>query len=67
MNTQTGNWIAIAGIIVSALAHFGILVDQDSVVSIIAGFIALYGVIHQVVITKKIVSKAKLAGATGLK
>ncbi len=45
--TQTGNYVAIAGVLVSILAHFNVIVGQDSVIAIIAGVAALYGVIHQ--------------------
>lgn len=51
-DTLTGTWIAIAGIIVSVLAHFNIAVGQDSVVAIIAGIVAVYGVIHQLMVSK---------------
>lgn len=51
-DTLTGTWIAAAGIIVSVLAHFNIVVSQDSVIAIIAGIVALYGVIHQLTISK---------------
>ena len=51
-DTLTGTWIAVAGIVVSILAHFNIVVSQDSVVAIIAGCVALYGVIHQLTISK---------------
>lgn len=52
-DTLTGTWVAAAGIIVSVLAHFNIVVGQDSVVAIIAGAVALYGIIHQLVVSKK--------------
>jgi len=51
-DTLTGTWISIAGIIVSVLAHFNIAVGQDSVVAIIAGIVAVYGVIHQLMVSK---------------
>jgi hypothetical protein len=51
-DTLTGTWIAVAGIVVSILAHFNIAVPQDSVVAIIAGAVALYGVIHQLFVSK---------------
>jgi|GEM_PF-6871687 len=49
--SNTGSFIALAGIVVSILAHFNIVIGQDSVVAIIAGAVALYGVIHQATIT----------------
>lgn len=50
-DTLTGTWIAAAGVIVSVLAHFNIAVSQDSVVAVLAGAAALYGVIHQLVVS----------------
>ncbi len=67
MQTQTGSWIAIAGIIVEILAHFGVVVDTNSVVSIITGLVILYGVIHQFFVTKSIVTAARVAGAVTAK
>ena len=58
-DTLTGTWIALAGIVVSVLGHFNIMVAQDSVVAIIAGAVALYGVIHQLVISKKATGSLK--------
>ena len=51
-DTLTGTWLATAGILVSVLAHFNIVVSQDSVVAVIAGIIALYGVVHQLLVSK---------------
>lgn len=67
MSTNTGSWIAIAGLVVGALAYFGIVVEENSVIQIITGLVALYGVIHQIVITNKVVKMAKQAGVQGLK
>lgn len=51
-DTLSGTWVALAGVIVSVLAHFNIVVGQDSIVAIIAGVVALYGVIHQLTVSK---------------
>lgn len=51
-DTLTGTWVALAGVIVSALAHFNIVVAQDSVIAVIAGIIALYGIVHQFTVSK---------------
>lgn len=51
-DTLTGTWIAGAGIVVSILAHFNIIVSQDSITAIIAGIITVYGIIHQLTISK---------------
>lgn len=67
MNTNTGSFITFAALIVAALGHFGIIVEQNTVITIIAGGFALYGVIHQYVITKKVVKMAKEQGVLGLK
>lgn len=66
MNTQTGATIAIASLIVAAASYFGFVLNQDAVVTIIAGIVALYGVIHQVVVTKSIVAKARAANVQGI-
>ena len=44
---SNGSYIAFAGVIVSALAHFNIVVPQDGVAAIVAGLVALYGIIQQ--------------------
>jgi hypothetical protein len=51
-DTLTGSWVALAGVIVSVLAHFNVVVDQDSIVAIIAGILAVYGLIHQFTVSK---------------
>lgn len=51
--TQTGSYVALAGLIVSALAHFNIVVGQDSIVAIISGAVILYGIVHQIIVTRK--------------
>lgn len=67
MNTNTGSYIALAGVVVMICAKFGIIVTSDSVAVIIAGAVSLYGIIHQYVITRKVVSIAKSAGVKGFK
>lgn len=61
-NTQTGSIIAIAGLVVAAASYFGFVLSQDTVVTIIAGVVALYGLIHQYFVTKSIVTAARAAG-----
>jgi len=58
----TGNLIASAGLIVAALAYFGIIVEQNMIVEIISGGIALYGLIHQFAVTKKFNSQGLAKG-----
>lgn len=66
MNTQTGSYIALAGLIVSILAHYNIVVSQDSILAVIAGIVTLYGVIHQWFVTKTVVSVARNSGVQGI-
>lgn len=66
-STTTGSWIAIAGLIVAGLSHFGVIIDQNTIVTIISGAVALYGVIHQWVVTKSVVKSAIEAGVKGIK
>lgn len=61
-NVNTGSYIAIAGLIVSGLSYFGIVLSQDAIVTIIAGGVALYGIIHQYVVSRKVANVAKSAG-----
>ncbi len=61
MNTfSTGSYIAFAGIIVSALAHFNIVIPQDGVVAVLAGAVSLYGIIHQLLAHKKAIQVGAL-------
>lgn len=53
VQTNTGTYITLAGLIVSILAHFNIVVGQDSIVAIIAGVVTLYGLIHQWIVTRQ--------------
>lgn len=50
-DTLTGTYVALAGVVVSVLAHFNIAVPQDGVVAAIAGLAAIYGLIHQIVVS----------------
>lgn len=43
--TQTGNYIAIAGVISAILAQLGVVIPEDQIAVIIAGIVALIGVI----------------------
>lgn len=62
-NTNTGTYVAIAGLLVSVLSHYGIIIPQDAIVGLISGIVVIYGVIHQYFVTKDIVVKARIAGA----
>ena len=61
-NTQTGSIIAIAALIATACSYFGFVISQDTIVTILLGAVAIYGVIHQIVMTKSIVTAARAAG-----
>lgn len=56
---QTGSYTALAGMVVIILTKVGIITDTTSVVTIIAGVVALYGIIRQFIAHKKL---ATLAG-----
>lgn len=60
--TNTGSYVILAGFIVSALAHYNIIVSQDSIVAIIAGAAVLYGLIHQWYVTRKATEVLPVAG-----
>ena len=60
--TQTGSYIAVAGIIVSILAHYNVVVSQDSIIAIIAGAVTAYGIIHQIIVTRKATKVLPVAG-----
>lgn len=62
-NTQTGAYLAVAGLIVSILSHFGIIIPQDAIVGLISEIVVIYGVIHQYFVTKAVVVTARAAGA----
>ena len=61
--TNTGSYIAIAGLIVSALSYFGIVVEQAQIITIVAGLVAVYGLIHQIVQVKSQNAKGIRSGA----
>ena len=62
-STQTGAYIAIAGLIVTVLAHFSIIIPQDSIVAILAALVTIYGTIHQYFTTRAVVAAGRAAGA----
>lgn len=45
--SYTGTYTAIAALIVAGLAKFGIITQANDVVTIIAGLVALFGVLKQ--------------------
>ena len=44
--TQTTNYAALAGLFVIILSHFNIIVSADSILVVIAGFVALGGIVR---------------------
>lgn len=52
--SQAGSYTAIAGVIAMVISHFGLSVGQDSIVAVIAGAVALYGIIKQFIAHKKL-------------
>lgn len=58
--TQTGNQLAIAGVVAMILTKFGIPTDAQAIVSVIGGFLALVGIYKQWMAHKKL---AVVAGA----
>ena len=43
--TQSGTYIALAGLLVAALSHFGIVVTTSDAVQVIAGLVTLAGIV----------------------
>ncbi len=58
-DTLTGSWIALAGVVVAILAHFNIVIPQSNIETIITGAIALYGVVHQLAVSKQATGSLK--------
>lgn len=63
MNINTGNYVALAGLIVFVLGHFGIIVEEAQIITVISGLVTLYGIIHQAVVTRKVAGIARGLGA----
>lgn len=55
---NNGSYAAYIGIIVAALAHFGWIADPATMTTVVAGIVALFGVIYQHYTTKKVVTAA---------
>lgn len=56
---QSGNYVVIAGLVVSVASHFGFTVTTNDVLTVIGAIAILYGAIRQFIAHKK------LAIATG--
>lgn len=53
----TGSYIAIAGILVSILGHFGVVVANNDVVGVIAAIATVYGIVSQFLAHRKLALK----------
>lgn len=60
---KTSTYVALAGILVSVLGHYGFIVEQTELVQVIAGLVTLFGVIKQGIEHKKMAVAAVNAGA----
>lgn len=57
--SNTGNYLALAGVIVVLLNHFGINVVQSDVEAVIGAVVIVYGVIHQAITHKNALAVAQ--------
>lgn len=67
INTQTGSYIALAGIIAALLQRWGVILDQNAVITVLSAIAIIYGWIHQFVVTRKLKNVAISAGVRGIK
>ncbi len=51
-DTLTGSYIALASLIVLGLSYFGIVIPKETIVTVILGIVALYGIIHQLTVSR---------------
>ena len=58
-NTNTGSYVAYVGLIIAAFAKFGWIADPATVTTVVAGIVALVGIIYQHYTTKKVVTAAR--------
>lgn len=54
----SGSYIAIAGIVVSILGHFGVIVASNDVVGILAALATVYGIVAQLIAHRKLAVQA---------
>lgn len=59
---STGYYVTIAGMIVAALSNYGIIIPTDTVVTILAGAMALYGLVMSFIAHKEVAKAATAAG-----
>jgi len=58
----SGSYVAIAGVIVSVLTHFGINTTASDIVSIISAIVIIVGIIKQMIAHKAVVAQANKQG-----
>lgn len=58
----SGSYLAIASVVATILARFSVSTDAQSIVMVISGAVALYGIIRQLLAHKKLAHAAKQAG-----
>lgn len=47
MYSQTGSYVALAGLIVMILGHFGVVVADNDIVGVLSAVATIYGIGHQ--------------------
>ena len=60
--STSGGYVALVSIIVAAAAHYGIVVDPDSITTAIAGIVSLVGLVHLLYQHFKLKTTAVAAG-----
>jgi hypothetical protein len=52
--SQTGNYTAIAGVVVLILSKFGVTTDQSTILLVIGGIVAVTGIVNQFIAHKNL-------------
>lgn len=60
--SQSGSWTSIIALLVAGLSKYDIIISQSDAVQIVAGAIALFGVIRQYFAHKKLAVSASQVG-----
>lgn len=64
--SQTGTWIAVAGLIVLGLSKIGVMgITSDQLLKVvddIAGLVSFYGVIHQAIVHRNLAQDVSARG-----
>lgn len=64
MSSTTGSYVAIAGLLVAGLSFFNVIIPTDTAITIVAGIVALVGVVQQFMAHKSVVAQAQAAGVS---